>query len=344
MNPEMFDAIQELKKIGVIGVHEHCRGLNKKSPNDKLAYKATISEVLKAAAVLGLKVICDMPNTDPATISEAVLISRIETAKRSAHYGVKYMIWFGLTADPEQIAKAVYLWKKYPEIVGLKMFAGKSTLSLAVITEDGQRIVYKTLAALGYMGVIAVHCEDEKYLNEKKYDPNKPWTHALARPEIAETFSTDQQIRLISKTGFLGRLHVCHVSCHESVNIIDAARKRGMKISCGITPQTLLYSIEKMEKLGRVKALLLKCNPPIRTEANRLLLIKNLRQGKIDVIETDHAPHSIKDKLENNASGVMSLFLLPKLYVELRQRGFNQHLLEKLLKENALKIFPKSKV
>ncbi len=346
MNNEILEAIQELKNIGAVGVHEHCRGIDETDKEDKLAYKSTIKEVIKIANALGFRAICDMPNTIPPIISEEVLLRRLGAARKAKYEfkKLRYYVWVGLTADQKQIVKAVTLWNKYPQVVGLKMFAGKSTGNLAVITEAEQRIVYQTLAKLGYTGHIAVHCEEEKYIKESLYDPKKPWTHALARPEIAETSSVKQQIRLATETGFLGWLHICHVFSHESVNIIDAARSRGAKISCGITPQALLYSVEQMEKFGRMKSLLLKCNPPIRTEANRLLLVKDLKQRRVDLIETDHAPHTIRDKLTESSSGVMGLFLLPKLYIELLKWNFEDRQIKELLRENALKIFTKIKV
>lgn len=345
MNQKIFEAIQELKKIGVVGVHEHCRGIDKRDQADKLAYKATVYEVIKAATAFGLRAICDMPNTDPPIISELALLRRLGAARKAKYKyrKVRYYVWVGLIADPKQIAKAVYLWKKYPEVVGLKMFAGRSTLSLAIIAENDQRNVYQTLAKLGYTGPIAVHCEEEKYIKESLYNPKKPWTHALARPEVAEISSISQQIKLITETGFFGWLHICHVSCHESVNIIDAAKRKGVRISCGITPQVLLYSAEKMKEMGKFKGLILKCNPSIKAESNRLLLVEDLKKGRIDFIETDHAPHTVADKLKN-ASGVMSIFLLPKLYTELKKWNFADRQIQDLFRDNALKIFPRIKV
>lgn len=325
------EALQEIRKIGIIGIHEHCR---------EWGEKGTIDEALRIAEKMGFETICDMPNNIPPTISEEAFLDRLKTTQKSKHKKVKYMAWIGLTADPKQIAEAVELWEKYPEIIGLKMFAGKSTRSLAVITEDEQRIVYQTLTKFDYNGTIAVHCEEEKHINESLYDPNKPWTHALARPEIAEVSSVCQQIRLAENSGFPGHLHICHVSSHESVNMINASKKKKMRISCGVTPQALLYSIEQMKKMGKIKSLFLKCNPPIRTEFSKRLLIAALYSGKIDLIETDHAPHTVKDKL-NNASGVMSMLLLPKLYVELKKQGFHEREIKNLLCENALRIFTK---
>lgn len=333
MKQEVFDAIQELKEIGIVGAHEHFRDGN-------LAYKYTIEEGLKHAEALGFKVVCDMPNTDPANINEAVLLARLAAAQKSKHKKVKYMAWVGLTADPWQIEQAVRLWRLYPQVVGLKMFAGKSIQDIAIITKDEQRLVYQRLTKLGFTGIIAVHCEDEAYIFEDRYYLKKPWTHALARPKIAEIFSVDQQIRLVKETGFQGGLHICHVSAHESVEIIDAARKRGMRISCGITPHHLLYPTEQMEKMGR-KSVLLKCNPPIRMESNRLLMIEDLRTGKIDIIETDHAPHTFAEKFLNGPSGVMSIFLLPRLYIEMKKWDFTDQQIIDLLRENALKIFLK---
>lgn len=322
-----------------IGVHEHCRGISTDGPQGE---KATIAGVLKTAEKLGFRVICDMPNTEPAMINEKVLLARLEAARESKS-AVIYMVWPGLTKGPEQIAEVVSLWRKYPEVVGLKMFAGRSTGDLAIIRKEDQEIVYETLTRSGHTGALAVHCEEESLMNLELYDPQKPWTWASARPQESEIYSIKQQIELAKKTGFSGHLHICHVSCYRSVDVIIAAKKRGMKISCGITPQALLYSVEQMEKMGRVKALLLKCNPPIREGYNRMRLIEYLRAGKIDLIETDHAPHTVKDKL-GSASGVMSLFLLPKLYGELRKWDFEEWQIEDLLRNNALKIFTKIQI
>jgi dihydroorotase len=152
---------------------------------------------------MDFEVICDMPNTEPALIDRKVLLKRLAAAEK-AKSKTKYMTWVGLTKDPEQIKEAVSLWKEYPEVVGLKMFAGKSTGNLAIIRREDQRIVYETLAKLGYAGAIAVHCEEEKYINLRLYKENEPWTWAIARPKKSETFSVMQQLDLITQTGFAG--------------------------------------------------------------------------------------------------------------------------------------------
>ncbi len=332
-----MDMLEELRKIEGIGVHEHCR-------DGKLSYKSTIAEVMKIAKTMGLAVICDMPNTDPPVVSEEVLLERIAIAEKSRDSGVKYYVYIGLTADPEQIKQAVYLWKKYPVVVGLKMFAGSSTGNLAIIDLDKQRIVYETLTKSGYNGVIAVHCEKESLLRPERFYPDKPWTWAEARPGISEVKSIGEQIYLAEETSFPGHLHVCHISTQKSVEIIDKARKKEMRISCGITPHHLIYSVSQMEKLGGTRGRLLKCNPPIRDEDNRQGLIQDLKEGKIDLIETDHAPHTVSDKIQKHASGVMSLLLMPRMYVMLREYGFTEEQLTKLLRKNALKIFGKIKV
>jgi dihydroorotase len=337
-------ARQAIRRIGPVDPHVHCRAITKTDPQGQ---KATIAEVLKQAEKLGVCAICDMPNTIPAVTNEGILLKRLKAAKK-AKSKVRYMAWIGVTSDLKQIAEAVFLYNKYPQVVGLKMFAGKSVGDLEIIARKDQEIVYAALARLDYDGPLAVHCEEEQYIDARFYDKEEPWTWANARPEMAEISSVRQQIELVQETGFKGHLHICHVSCHGAVILIDKAREAGLRISCGITPQTLLYSVEKMKAMGKGRSLLLKCNPPIRSESNRLRLMEDLLEGRMDLIETDHAPHTLEDKVgkgeKEPASGVMSLFLLPELYNELVSWGFKQERLEDVFRNKALQIFTKIKI
>lgn len=115
------EAEKRLNEIGIVGVHEHCRDTEQKP-------KGSIKQTRKTAEKMGFKVICDMPNTNPPITTEKALIERLEIAQESNFTNVKYMVWFGLTSDPEQIKEAVDLYKEYKEvIVGFKIYAGKTT-------------------------------------------------------------------------------------------------------------------------------------------------------------------------------------------------------------------------
>ena len=326
-----------LNEIGIVGIHEHCRDTRQKS-------KGAIEDTRKKAQEMGFKVICDMPNTDPPITTEEALIERLKIAKKSNYTGVKYMVWFSLTSDPEQIKKAVELYDKYEEIVGFKIYAAKTTGTEGLLTREKQKIVYETLAELDYDDDIAVHSEEESLTESDKFDPAAPETHADARPEVSETFSINQQIELIKETGFKGHIHICHLSSHNSVKIIEEAKADGMRISCGITPQMLIFSTDQMRRMRWKDAMDLKCNPPVRNEANRTKMIDALYKGEIDIVETDHAPHTDRDKEDDFASGVKSLHLMKILIIVLKMNSFSDERIKEVLRDKPLEIFTRIKV
>lgn len=96
--------------------------------------------------------------------------------------------------------------------------------------------------------------------------------------------------------------------------------------------------------MGKFLGLLLKCNPAIGTEEDRLKLMDALKEGSVDLVETDHAPHAVSDKINNHASGVMSLLLLPQLYAELKKQNFSDRRIKEVFRDNSLKIFPRIKL
>jgi dihydroorotase len=163
----------------------------------------------------------------------------------------RYYTYIGATKDPLQLKKAVELAQSNERVCGIKMFAGKSTGNLEIINEEDQKLVYKTLANAGYTGVIAVHCEKEACM-KNLFDPENPITHGLSRPNEAEIESIKDQIRFALEAGYKGMLHVCHISCKESIQIVEQAKSGGkIKITCGATPHHLLWSTSPTKKHGR---------------------------------------------------------------------------------------------
>ncbi len=316
-----------------IDPHVHLRDFNQ-------SYKETISHGLGVAHKIGLSGVFDMPNTDPAIVDEETVLKRLEIAKKVGSH-VFYGLYLGLTSDEEQLKNAVMLHRKYfPQIVGFKLYAGHSVGNLAVIKEDDQKKVYSTLASEGYEGLIAVHCEKESELRNDLWNPKKPKTHSLARPENAEVESIKDQIIFAKQARFIGTMHICHVSSPKSVELINEYKKKELsfKITCGVTPHHALLNTEDIPE--DESAMLFKVNPPIRDEDSQKKMLEYLKKGFIDWIETDHAPHTLTDKKEKYMSGFPGLPFYPRFidYLENSEK-FTKQQIDDLTHHNICKIF-----
>ncbi len=266
-----------------IDSHVHCR-------DEEQAYKTTIQKVLELARQQGVGKIVDMPNPKrPVTTRERVE-ERLRLVPPSREGD--YFLFIGATPDERQLEEAVACVDGIPEVLGIKMFAGKSVGDLE-ITEPGQhRSVYRTLARLGYEGHFPVHCEEESEMRPKLWKPYDPFTHSLARPKQAEIVSVRNQVQYAMEEGFRGNLHICHISCPEAVELVNRARGR-IRITCGVTPHHLMWDNTRLrEKDG----LGYKMNPPLRGPEDVLALRADVKAGRIDWVETDHARHSLEEK------------------------------------------------
>lgn len=310
-----------------IDPHVHLR-------DEEQNYKETITHGLDTAKKMGVGIVFDMPNTQKPILTKEDVDRRLKLVPEPERE--RYFLYIGATADLEQLKNAARLVEEVKEVIGIKMFAGKSTGTLEIIDEDAQKGVYQTLAECGYMGVLAVHCEKEVHITDT-FDPKNPITHATSRPNIAETESIKDQIRFAKEAGYKGTLHVCHTSTKESVELVDEARKE-MKITCGVTPHHLLWDDSKLKGSH---GLLYKMNPPLRSKQDVEALKSYMKEGKIDWIETDHAPHTVGEKLyDGYPSGFPSLYLYKEL-VEgiLPSLGFSEEEIENLTYNNIVKTF-----
>ncbi len=311
----------------MIDPHVHCR-------DGKQTYKETIRHVFEIANKQCVEKIFDMPNTNPPILYEKDIKERLKLVPENQKGN--YFLYIGATSNKKQLEEAVRCYDKYKEIVGIKLYAGKSIGNLALINEKAQKKFYQILSNLGYKGVLAVHCEKEIYLKPELFDPAIPITHSYARPKEAEIESLKDQIKFSEESNFKGNLHIVHVSCPESIKLIDKERKE-MRITCGVTPHHILWS---NEMLNRPDGLLYKMNPPLRDEKDVETLRQYLKDGRIDWIETDHAPHAIGEKLFTPfLSGYPSLYLKDFVSKFLPDIGVDKKLIEKLTFENIYKIF-----
>ena len=322
-----------------IDSHVHCRDGNERD-------KETIEHALKVAEDSGLSAIFDMPNTNPPITTRKQVEERLREARKHIDK-VFYGLFIGVTSEPEQIREAVETWREFSPkpgemdgVVGLKMFAGKSVGDLSVVDENKQRLVYRELRKLDYSGVLVVHCEKESLMKPELWNPANPRTHSEARPECSEVQSVADQITFAVIGDYEGHLHIAHVSTSESVDIINEYKNNGMRISCGVTPHHLL--------LSQSDDILLKVNPPLRSEETRKELFEYFLRGEIDTLESDHAPHTYaqktgkvldKDGKPMYMSGIPNLATWPDVLSLLRARGATEELIENVFYKNPSRIF-----
>jgi len=217
--------------------------------------------------------------------------------------------------------------------------------------------------------LIAVHCEKEREMHSPTiWDPEKPYTHTTARRPEAEVYSVKDQIELAEDAGFKGTLHICHISVPRTLKDIEDIRKRnyaGFRITCGLTPHhALLYDkMMSSEYWGSVRfnpfhgasipremfGLALKMNPPLRERWMQQYMINALIKGRINCVETDHAPHTLKDKITGEkdgriwkgyASGIPGFPFLPHFIKILRERHeMSQETIDNITHNNIVQMF-----
>ena len=306
--------------------HVHFRDWNQSS-------KETILHGMLVGAKAGFDIFFDMPNCNPPLTDRATIERRLEKGLEAERilkdkgFPVHYHIYCGTTADRNQFTEVVKAYNDlFPRVCGLKMFASQSTGNMGIVEEDNQRSVYRTLTAESYTGIIAVHCEKESLFRLQETQ------HSRKRPPESEEQSVRDQIRFAEESGFKGTLHIAHISTRGALEAVREARERKLiRITCGATPHHILLNDTKETEI-------VKMNPPLRNEENRLAVWNALFDGTVDWIESDHAPHTLEDK-KNGASGLPGFEGMLLTIRKLRQAGMTEARLEELLCTNALKAF-----
>ncbi len=312
----------------MIDPHVHLRDFNE-------SHKETIHHGLKVAYNAGLDGVFEMPNTDPPLTSKETIVKRIRIAD-AANVPIFHALLCGLTKEAVQVKNAVILVREFfPRVIGLKLYAGISTGSLAVVDPDEQNFVIQALTKEQYDGVLSVHCEKVSRFNDNLANPTDPFSHTLVRPPESEVESIRDIIEFAEKNRFHGTLHICHVSVPESVEEIDRARARKrIKITCGVTPHHALMWDDLMKK---DYGYLLRMNPPLRPRPLQEKILEYLLEGKIDWIETDHAPHTIMEK--RTASGIPVLPFYPHFIKKLKEMGMDETMLRSITHSSIAKTF-----
>lgn len=283
---------------GLCDVHVHFR-------EPGFSYKETIASGSAAAAHGGYTAVCTMPNLDPVPDSAEHLQVQLDAIKRGA--AIKVLPYGAITVG-----------EKGEKLADMEAMSDK----VCAFSDDGKGVqndemMREAMAKAKRLGkIIAAHCEDNSllfggYIHDGEYARMHGHRGISSESEYKQI---ERDLRLAEETGCA--YHVCHISTKESVELIRQAKARGVNVTCETAPHYLVLCDEDMQEDGRFKM-----NPPLRSREDKQALIEGIKDGTIDMIATDHAPHSAEEKgrgLEKSLMGVVGLeTAFPVLYTEL---------------------------
>ncbi|MCI8399536.1 MAG: dihydroorotase [Oscillibacter sp.] len=273
---------------GFVDVHVHLR-------EPGFCYKETIAAGTAAAAAGGYTAVCAMPNLNPVPDSEEHLQAELDAIARDA--AVHVYPYGSITAGEKGDALA--------DLAAMAPHAaGFSDDGKGVQSGDMMRRAMALAKTLDRP--IVAHCEDEALITPgwRVHDGAYAQAHGLTGNDPASEWKqVERDLALVRETGC--RYHVCHVSTKESAELVRRAKAEGLPVSCETGPHYLLLCDGDLQDHGRFKM-----NPPIRSAEDRDALVEALRDGTIDCIATDHAPHSAEEKaggLRGSLNGVVGL-------------------------------------
>lgn len=283
---------------GLCDVHVHFR-------EPGFSYKETIASGSAAAAHGGYTAVCTMPNLDPVPDSAEHLQVQLDAIKRGA--AIKVLPYGAITVG-----------EKGEKLADMEAMSDK----VCAFSDDGKGVqndemMREAMTAAKRLGkIIAAHCEDNflllgGYIHDGEYARMHGHRGISSASEYKQI---ERDLRLAEETGCA--YHVCHISTKESVELIRQAKARGVDVTSETAPHYLVLCDEDMQEDGRFKM-----NPPLRSREDKQALIEGIKDGTIDMIATDHAPHSAEEKgrgLEKSLMGVVGLeTAFPVLYTEL---------------------------
>ena len=270
-----------------VDVHVHLR-------EPGFGYKERIETGTMAAARGGYSTVCPMPNLNPVPDSVENLKVQQDIIDRDAKIEVLPYA-------------AITIGRKGEELVDIASLVGK----VCAFSDDGSGVQHDAMMeramteAVKYDQLIAAHCEVEEllfggYIHDGEYAREHGHKGICSKSEWEQV---RRDIEIAERLGC--RYHVCHISTKETVELIRQAKARGVKVTCETGPHYLIFTDMDLQEDARWKM-----NPPIRSAEDRAALIEGIKDGTIDMIATDHAPHSIEEKsrgLKDSAMGIVGL-------------------------------------
>ena len=295
---------------GFCDVHVHFR-------EPGFSYKETVKSGSRAAAHGGYTTVCTMPNLNPVPDSRENLALQLDIIKRDASVEV---IPYGAITVGEMGEALADLRGMAPDVAGFSD-DGRGVQSDAMMEE-----AMRTAKSLGK--IIVAHCEVNSllrggYIHDGEYARAHGHRGICSESEYAQIA---RDLELVAKTGC--SYHICHISAKESVALLREAKKSGLDVSGETGPHYLIMDDSDLREEGRFKM-----NPPLRAASDREALIEGILDGTLEMIATDHAPHSAEEKsrgLEKSPFGIVGLdFAFPWMYTKLVKTGIIP--LEKLI-------------
>ena len=316
-----FNSPEYVVLPGFCDVHVHFR-------EPGFSYKETILTGSLAAARGGYTAVCTMPNLNPVPDSKAHLKEQLDLIKQD---GLIRIYPYG----------AITVGQKGEQLSEMKNMAP----NVIAFSDDGRGVQSRELMKSAMLKakqlkkLIVAHCEDNSLLNGG-YIHDGAYARMYSHRGIcseSEWGPIKRDLELVKETGC--SYHVCHISTKESVALIRAAKKQGLNVTCETAPHYLLMDDSMLQEDGKYKM-----NPPLRSAEDREALIEGIKDGTIDMIATDHAPHSAEEKgkgLEKSAMGVVGIeTAFPVCYTHLVKTGIiTLERLVELLHDNAAKRF-----
>ncbi|TIN43948.1 MAG: dihydroorotase, partial [Mesorhizobium sp.] len=244
-----------------------------------LEHKEDLETGSRAAALGGVTAVFEMPNTNPLTTSEAALADKVRRATGRMH--CDFAFWVGGTREN---AKDTGELERLPGAAGIKVFMGSSTGDLLVEDDESVASILRNTRRRA-----AFHSEDEFRLRERLGEriEGDPASHPVWRDEIAALRCTERLVRIARQVR--ARIHVLHISTAEEIVLLEQHKDVA---TCEATPHHLTLSADDYAQLGT----LIQMNPPVRASRHRDGIWRGIAQGIVDVLGSDHAPHTLAEK------------------------------------------------
>lgn len=262
---------------GIIDSHVHFREPGSETKED-------LESGTRSAVFGGVTSVCEMPNTNPSTVTREALADKANRAEGRVWANAGF--WFGATSENAHELSSL---ETLPGAAGIKVFMGASTGGLLIPDDPTLREVLKSGKR-----PVAVHSEDHYRLTERKgllSSAPSPAEHPFLRDPECARLATERLLRLCEETR--RHIHILHVSTEEELPLIRDAKRRGLPVTCEVTPHHLWFAApDCYDRLGS----LVQMNPPVRDERHRLALRRALLEGLFDSVGSDHAPHLLEEK------------------------------------------------
>jgi len=306
-----------------IDIHVHFR-------DPGYAHKEDFETGSTSAAYGGIACVFDMPNTKPPTTTIDALKEKIQIAKNKSH--VDFGIFAGVN---DKNIENIDNFSNY--CCGFKIFLGSTTDSFQLKSVNLKNVLLKINKT---KMITLFHAEDQQCLKESTINEQTLKDHLKGRPSRCEEISINNILR---NNNISSKIHICHISSIEGLNALKGSPNN---VSVGVTPHHLFFDIGK----PMLKKTFYKVNPPIRTNLDREFLWQGIRDGLIDVLESDHAPHTIDekdqefDKAPSGIPGIETMF--PLFLAEAKNQNLNFKRLISMLCEKPAEILniPKGRI